>query len=51
MGVYGGVPAVMMAVGVLFLRNFPITRERHAEVRAALESRLHGADAKEQPEP
>ena len=40
MAVYGGVPAVMMALGVLFLRNFPITRERHAEVRAALESKL-----------
>ena len=39
MAVYGGLPAVMMAVGVLFLRNFPITRERHAEVRAALESK------------
>lgn len=37
--IYGGVPAVMMAAGVLFLRRFPITRGRHAEVRAALEVR------------
>lgn len=37
--IYGLVPAVMMASGVLFLRRFPITRERHAEVRAALEAR------------
>jgi GPH family glycoside/pentoside/hexuronide:cation symporter len=37
--IYGAVPAVMMAAGVLFLRRFPITRERHAEVRAALDAR------------
>jgi len=44
MAVYGGVPAILMAVGALFLRRFPITRERHAELRAALEarSRAHG---------
>jgi hypothetical protein len=35
MFVYGLVPALMMAAGVLFLRRFPITRERHAQVRAA----------------
>ncbi len=37
--IYGGVPAILMTVGALFLRRFPITRERHAEVRAALEAR------------
>jgi GPH family glycoside/pentoside/hexuronide:cation symporter len=36
---YGVVPAVMMAAGALFLYRFPITRERHAEVRAALDAR------------
>jgi Na+/melibiose symporter-like transporter len=40
MAIYGGVPAVMMTLGVLFLRGFPITRERHAEVRAALEVKI-----------
>jgi Na+/melibiose symporter-like transporter len=39
MAIYGGVPAVLMATGALFLIRFPITRERHAEVRAALEAR------------
>jgi Na+/melibiose symporter-like transporter len=39
MSIYGGVPATLMAVGALFLRGFPITRERHAEVRAALSRR------------
>ncbi len=39
MVIYGGVPAILMAVGALLLRRFPITRERHAEVRAALEAR------------
>ena len=39
MVIYGCVPALMMAGGVLFLRRFPITRQRHAEVRAALENR------------
>lgn len=34
--IYGGVPALMMAAGVLFLRGFPVSRERHAEVRAKL---------------
>lgn len=44
--IYGCVPAVMMASGALFLRRFPITRERHAEVRAALQVRSDGsADA------
>jgi Na+/melibiose symporter-like transporter len=36
---YGLVPAVMMAAGALFLYRFPITRERHAEVRAVLDAR------------
>jgi Na+/melibiose symporter-like transporter len=39
MAIYGGVPAILITVGALFLRRFPITRERHAEVRAALELR------------
>jgi Na+/melibiose symporter-like transporter len=37
--IYGCVPALMMAAGTLFLYRFPITRERHAEVRAALDAR------------
>jgi Na+/melibiose symporter-like transporter len=45
MAIYGGVPAVLMFVGALFLRGFPITRERHAEVRAALEARGAGPEA------
>ena len=40
MTIYGLVPALMMATGALFLYRFPITRERHDEVRAALEARL-----------
>jgi len=39
MAVYGGVPALLMAIGVLFLRGFPVTRERHAEVRAEISRR------------
>ena len=39
MFVYGCVPALLMAAGVAFLYRFPITREGHAEVRAALEAR------------
>lgn len=39
MAIYGGVPALLMALGALFLRRFPITRERHAEIRAELEAR------------
>jgi Na+/melibiose symporter-like transporter len=37
--IYGLVPAAMMAAGALFLYRFPITRERHDEVRAAIEAR------------
>ncbi len=36
MAIYGLVPAALMSVGALFLRGFPITRERHAEIRASL---------------
>lgn len=36
MAIYGAVPAILMGVGALFLRRFPITRQRHAEVRAKL---------------
>jgi Na+/melibiose symporter-like transporter len=39
MAIYGGVPALLMAAGALFLRDFPVTRERHAEVRARLDAR------------
>jgi Na+/melibiose symporter-like transporter len=38
MVVYGAVPAVLMGAGALFLRRFPITRQRHAQVRAQLAS-------------
>jgi len=38
MAIYGGVPAILMAIGAIFLRGFPITRERHAEVRRALDA-------------
>jgi GPH family glycoside/pentoside/hexuronide:cation symporter len=44
MAIYGAVPAALMAAGALFLRDFPITRERHAEVRTALATRM-AADA------
>jgi Na+/melibiose symporter-like transporter len=37
--IYGLLPAVMMAAGAAFLYRFPITRERHAQVRAALDAR------------
>jgi Na+/melibiose symporter-like transporter len=37
--IYGAVPATLMALGTLFLRDFPITRERHAEIRAVLDAR------------
>jgi Na+/melibiose symporter-like transporter len=40
MAIYGAVPAILMTLGALFLWRFPITRERHAEVRAALDA-LH----------
>ncbi len=39
MVIYGIVPALMMAGGALFLHRFPITRERHDEVRAELDAR------------
>ena len=37
--VYGAVPALLMGLGALFLLGFPITRQRHAAVRAELEAR------------
>lgn len=39
MVIYGALPALLMTLGALFLRRFPITRERHAEIRAALAER------------
>ncbi|ESQ14745.1 MAG: MFS transporter [Thiohalocapsa sp. PB-PSB1] len=38
--IYGLVPALMMAAGMLFLIGFPITRQRHDEVRRSLEARI-----------
>jgi len=46
MAIYGGIPAVLMVIGALFLRGFPVTRERHAEVRAQLEARERGEPAR-----
>lgn len=43
MAIYGAVPALLMGVGALFLRGFPVTRERHAEVRAELARRAAGS--------
>jgi Na+/melibiose symporter-like transporter len=39
MAIYGGVPAVLMGVGALFLHGFPVTRARQAAVRAELARR------------
>ncbi len=39
MAIYGGVPGLLMGIGALFLRGFPVTRERHAAVRAELARR------------
>ncbi len=39
MAFYGGVPALLMTIGALFLRGFPVTRERHAAVRAEIARR------------
>ena len=39
MAFYGGVPALLMAIGALFLRGFPVTRERHAAMRAEIARR------------
>jgi Na+/melibiose symporter-like transporter len=39
MAIYGGAPALLMGVGALFLRGFPVTRARHAAVRAELARR------------
>jgi len=38
MAIYGAVPALLMAIGALCLRGFPITRERQAEVRARIDA-------------
>jgi Na+/melibiose symporter-like transporter len=38
MAIYGGLPALFMAIGALFLFDFPITRERHAAVRDELDA-------------
>ena len=36
MAIYGAIPALLMALGAAFLRGFPITRERHAELQEAI---------------
>lgn len=36
---YGPIPAVFLVVGLILFRRFPLTRERHAEVQAALAAR------------
>lgn len=39
MAIYGGAPAMLMGLGALCLRRFPITREHHANVRARIAER------------
>lgn len=36
--IYGAVPALLMAIGAASLRNFPITREHHAKIRAEIDA-------------
>jgi len=36
---YGPVPAVLMVLALVIFWRFPLTRERHAEIRAALDAR------------
>lgn len=43
MAIYGGLPAVLMGIGTIFLHRFPITREVHAAVRAKLDAKAQGA--------
>lgn len=45
MAIYGALPAALMAMGALFLRAFPITRERHARVRAKIDARRRSLEA------
>jgi Na+/melibiose symporter-like transporter len=42
MAIYGGCPALLMGIGALFLHGFPVTRDRHAAVRAELARRTSG---------
>jgi len=35
----GPVPAVLLCAGIVFALFYPLSRERHAQVRAELESR------------
>ncbi|MCR9095164.1 MAG: MFS transporter [bacterium] len=42
MAIYGIVPAILMGIGAVCLRGFPITRERHASVRAQIEAETSG---------
>jgi len=36
---YGPIPAAFLLLGLAFFYRFPLTRERHAEVQAALAAR------------
>ena len=36
--IYGALPALLMALGALFLFRFPITKARHDEVRYELDA-------------
>jgi Na+/melibiose symporter-like transporter len=49
MAIYGGVPALLMGIGALFLRGFPVTRERHAAVRAEIARRAGAESARQEP--
>jgi GPH family glycoside/pentoside/hexuronide:cation symporter len=40
----GPVPAVLLCGGILFALLYPLTRERHTELRAELEGRRKGGD-------
>jgi Na+/melibiose symporter-like transporter len=42
MAIYGGTPPLLMEVGSLLLRGFPIPRERQAAMRADLARRASG---------
>lgn len=44
--VYGAVPALLMGIGAAFLRDFPITRTLHTQLRSELDARAgHAMEA------
>lgn len=43
--VYGGVPAVLMALGAVLLWSFPVTRETHRAVREQIETRANRGES------